>query len=99
NPNKIKAILELKPPRSIRKTQSLTGRLAALNRFIFKSTDKCKPFFEAIKKNKNFEWTAECQHALDYIKESLVRPPVLQKPILGEMLYLYLGITSIAISA
>ncbi|CAA0841443.1 Unknown protein, partial [Striga hermonthica] len=99
NPDKIKAILELKPPRSIREMQSLTGRLAALSRFISKSTDKCKPFFEAIKKNKKFEWTDECQHALDNIKESLVRPPVLQKPNPGEMLYLYLGVTPTAISA
>ncbi|CAA0813340.1 Unknown protein, partial [Striga hermonthica] len=99
NPDKIKAILELKPPRSIRETQSLTSRLAALSRFISKSTDKCKPFFEAIKKNKKFEWTDECQHALDNIKESLIRPPVLQKPTPGEMLYLYLGVTPTMISA
>ncbi|KAK6139045.1 hypothetical protein DH2020_027212 [Rehmannia glutinosa] len=50
NPDKIKAIIDLEPPNSVKRVQSLTGRLAALNRFVSRSTDKCKPFFEIIKK-------------------------------------------------
>ena len=37
--DKIQAILDMKPPRSIKKVQSLTGRVAALNRFVSKTTD------------------------------------------------------------
>ena len=50
NPEKIKAILDIKPPQSIKKVQSLTGRVAALNRFVSKATDKCLPFFKVLKK-------------------------------------------------
>ncbi|CAA0811885.1 Unknown protein, partial [Striga hermonthica] len=99
NPAKIKAIQDLTPPISVKGVQALTGRLAALNRFISKSTDRCKPFFEAIKKGKHFEWTEECQKALDSIKETLVSPPTLQKPKPEEMLFLYLGVSDSAISA
>ena len=43
--------------------QSLTGRMAALSRFISKSTDKCVPFFNLMGGNKKFEWTEECEAA------------------------------------
>ena len=61
NPNKIQAILNMEPPRNIKEVQSLTGRVAALNKFVSKVTDKCLPFFKVLK--KAFEWTDECQKA------------------------------------
>ncbi|CAA0829593.1 Uncharacterized mitochondrial protein AtMg00860, partial [Striga hermonthica] len=99
NPAKIQAILDLAPPTSLKGVQALTGRLAALNRFISKSTDHCKPFFDAIKKKKPFEWTVECQNAFDNIKQVLLQLPTLQKPLLDEPLYLYLGVSNVAVSA
>ncbi|CAA0833865.1 Unknown protein, partial [Striga hermonthica] len=99
NPEKIRAIQDLRPPTSIKGVQSLTGKLAALSRFISKSTDRCKPFFDAIKKNHKFEWTPDCQRALEAIKETLGRAPTMQKPRPGETLYLYLGVSEVAVSA
>ena len=58
NPDKIQAILDMKPPQNVKEVQSLTGRVAALNRFVSKATDKCLPFFRVLK--KTFEWTYEC---------------------------------------
>ena len=59
NPDKIKAILDMEPPKSIRDVQKLTRRIAALGRFVSKLGDKCLPFFKALKKVKDFEWTGE----------------------------------------
>ena len=50
NPEKVGAILEMSLPRTTKEVQSLTGRVAALNRFVFKATDKCLPFFKTLKK-------------------------------------------------
>ena len=58
NPDKIQAILDMEPPKNIKEVQSLTGRVAALNRFVSKATDKCLPFFKILK--KAFEWIDEC---------------------------------------
>ena len=58
NPDKIQAILDMEPPKNIKEVQSLTGRVATLNRFVSKDTDKCLSFFKIIK--KAFEWTDEC---------------------------------------
>ena len=58
NPDKIQAILDMEPPKNIKEVQSLTGRVATLNRFVSKAIDKCLPFFKILR--KAFEWTDEC---------------------------------------
>ena len=50
NPNKIKEIMEVKSPKTVKEVQSLTGKVAALNRFISQVTDKCLPFFKVLNK-------------------------------------------------
>ncbi|GKU85421.1 hypothetical protein SLEP1_g100 [Rubroshorea leprosula] len=46
NPEKIRAIAEMEPPKSVKDIQRLTRGVAALHRFISKSADKCLPFFK-----------------------------------------------------
>ena len=43
NPKKVRAIMELEPPKTVKAIQSLNGKVAALNRFFSKATDKCLP--------------------------------------------------------
>ena len=50
NPDKIKAVLDMLPPLNIKNIQRLTGRIAALSRFVSKASDKCRPFFQVLKK-------------------------------------------------
>ena len=45
NLEKVRAILELEPPRTVKAVQSLNGKVATLNKFVSKATDKCLPFF------------------------------------------------------
>ena len=45
NPDKIKVVLDMPPPSSIKEVQRLTGRIVALSRFVSKASDKCQPFF------------------------------------------------------
>ena len=58
NLDKTRAIVEMAPPRNVKEVQNLNGKIAALNRFMLRATDKCLPFFRMLK--KSFEWTAEC---------------------------------------
>ena len=59
NLEKVWAIMELTPPKTIKEVQSLNGKIATLNRFVSKVTNKCLPFFRTLK--KSFEWMDECQ--------------------------------------
>ena len=50
SPDQIRAIHSMQPPRNPKKVQKLTGMIAALNRFISHSTDRCRPFFLLLNK-------------------------------------------------
>ena len=58
NLEKIRAIIEMASPKNVKEVQSLNGKIATLNRFMSRATNKCLPFFHMLK--KSFEWTAEC---------------------------------------
>ena len=55
NLDQIKAINSLQPPQDPKEVQKLTGITAALNRFISRSADRCRPFFLLMKRWKGFE--------------------------------------------
>uniref|UniRef100_A0A2N9FLW9 Uncharacterized protein n=1 Tax=Fagus sylvatica TaxID=28930 RepID=A0A2N9FLW9_FAGSY len=99
NPDQISAILELRPPRTVREVQKLTGMAVALNRFISRSAEKCRPFFDLIKKGKNFHWGDQSDQAFERLKEYLAAAPLLSTPVNGESLYVYLAVSEHAVSA
>ncbi|WZZ44804.1 hypothetical protein YC2023_041063 [Brassica napus] len=98
NPKQINALIEMVSPRMKREVQRLTGRVAALNRFISRSTDKCLPFYNTLKGNKKFEWSEECEKAFQQLKRYLATPPVLAKLVEGEPLFLYIAVSTTAVS-
>ena len=97
NPEKIKAILDMKSLQSIKKVQSLTGWVATFNRFVSKTTDRYLPFFKVLK--KAFEWTDECQRAFQDLKTYLATALLLSSSVIGEELFLYLAVTLHAMSS
>ena len=90
NPNQIKAINNLQPPRNPKEVQKLMGMTVALNRFISRSADKCRPFFKLLNKWKEFEWTDEYARAFQQLKEYLSQPPIMSRPEMDEVLFAYL---------
>ena len=97
NLEKVQAILKLEPPRTMKAVESLNGKVAALNRFVSKATNKCLPFFRVLR--KSFEWTDECQKAFEYLKKYLSSPPLLSPSRPREELYLYIVVSQAAVSA
>ena len=98
NPNQIKAINNLQPPRNPKEVQKLTRMMAALNRFISKSTDRCKPFFLLLHKCKEFKWSDECVVAFKQLKKYLSCPPIMSSPVVDEVLFAYIAVALYAIS-
>ena len=96
NPEKVPAIMELAPPKTVKEVQSLNGKIVALSRFVSRATNKCLPFFRTLK--RSFKWMDECQHAFENLKMYLSSPPLLSPSRLGEELYLYLAVSQAAVS-
>ena len=75
----------------------MIGKVAALNRFVSRATNKCMPFFKVLK--KAFQWNDECEEALAKLKEYLMKPPLLSPSVMGEKLFLYLAVSNTAVSS
>ena len=97
NPDKIRAIQDMKSPTSVKEVQKLTGCVAALGRFLAKSADKCSSFFKTLKQSK-FEWTSEAEESFNQLKEHLSSLPKLVSPINGEILILYISVSEYSLS-
>ena len=78
--------------------QKLTEMAATLNRFISRSTNRCKPFFLLINKWKGFEWTEEYALAFQQLKDYLARPPIMSSPEPDEVLFAYIAVTPYDVS-
>ena len=98
NPNQINTINNLQSPRNPKEVQKLTEMAAALNRFISRSADRCRPFFLLINKWKGFEWTEECAIAFQQLKDYLARPPIMSSPEPDEVLFAYIAVAPYAVS-
>ena len=96
NLEKVQAIINMASPRTVKEVHKLTGRVATLNRFVSKATDKCLPFFKTLK--QAFAWTDECKAAFQELKCYLSNPPLLSPSKEGENLHLYLVVSATTVS-
>jgi ribonuclease HI len=99
NPTKIQAIINMTPPQSARDVQRLTGRLAALNRFISKSAERSLPFLKTLRGTKDFAWGPEQAAAFASLKQHLSELAILTNPNPSLPLLLYVAASPHAVSA
>ncbi|XP_074327047.1 uncharacterized protein LOC141664986 [Apium graveolens] len=83
NPAKIKALLDMKSPTSVKQSSDRCKEF-------FKAIKG---------RGKDFLWTPDCEEAFLKIKEQLGNPPMLAKPEDGETLILYLAVSEYSVSA
>ena len=89
NLEKVRAILDMTSPKTVKEVQKLTGRIVALSKIVSKATNKCLPFFKTRK--QVFAWIDECEKAFQELKHYLSNPPLLSSSKEGKNLYLYLA--------
>jgi hypothetical protein len=99
NSTKIQAIINMTPPQSTRDVQRLTGRLAALNRFISKSAEQSLPFLKTPCGAKDFAWGPEQAAAFASLKQHLSELAILTSPDSSLPLLLYVAASPHAVSA
>ena len=89
DPIKVKAILEMHPPKTLKELKGIQGILAYIRRFIYNLFGKCKPFSRLMKKGVDFVWDKECDEAFKDIKMYLTNPLVLVAPRSNKPFILY----------
>ncbi|KAM1333888.1 hypothetical protein ACFX2F_009867 [Malus domestica] len=78
----------------------LSETFTILKRFISKATDRCAPFFKALKGNKKYiTWTEECAKAFRNLKEYMSKAHLFSKPEVGDTLIIYLLVSASAVSS
>ncbi|GJW02072.1 reverse transcriptase domain-containing protein [Tanacetum coccineum] len=103
NPKKTKAIADMQSPKTLKEMQSLSGKLAALNRFLSRSAERSLPFFETLKNitkedKEDYRWTEEAEHAFQELKKLILELPTLTTPERKETLFIYLATSREAVS-
>ena len=68
DPNKIKATVEMKPPRTEKEIRGFLERIQYISRFIAELTMTCEPIFRLLKKKVPTVWNEQCQEAFENIK-------------------------------
>ena len=92
DPDKVKAIQSMHPPKDLKELRGLQGRLAYIRRFIANLSGRCQPFTRLMKKGVSFVWDQACQEAYEDIKRYLTKPPILVAPTSGKPFLLYVKV-------
>jgi hypothetical protein len=98
NPEKIQAIVTMRKPTKLKEIQQLTGRVAALSRFVARLGEKALPFYSLIKQGEKFQWNEEADRAFEDLKRTISTPPILVAPKEKEPLLLYIAATPQVVS-
>ncbi|GJT38513.1 hypothetical protein Tco_0938378 [Tanacetum coccineum] len=83
NPEKAKAVVNMPSPSNLKQMQRLSGKLAALNRFIYKATERALPCLDTLRKctnKKDFYWTTEVEEAFQAMKKLITELATLTAP-------------------
>jgi len=99
NPDKVRALQNMEEPQSVRDVQKLTGRIAALNRFIPRSADRSSSFFKTLRSSSKFEWGEEQKKSFRELKDYLENLTKMTSPNPEETLLLYTSASQTAVSA
>jgi hypothetical protein len=98
NPDKIKALIEMQDPVSVKDVQKLTGRVAALNGFIPKAAERSLTFSQVLRSTKNFQWSETQKQAFQELKDYLSNMTKLCPPEPRSPLLLYVSASNSVVS-
>ena len=80
DPRKVRAVMQLSAPTSVREVRSFLGLASYYRRFIDGFAAVAAPLYTLTKKQARFEWGAQQQTAFDALKTLLCRSPILAYP-------------------
>ena len=79
-PEKVKAISELKPPTTSKGVRVFLGMVGYYRKFISRFADAARPLTKLTRREVKFEWTKDCQEGFEYLRTCLMKDPILKYP-------------------
>ena len=80
NEDRIKAVKDLAPPRTVKEAQQVMGFLSYNRKFVKNFAELAKPIYSLIDKHKKFAWTRACQEGFEEIKRRIAEGITLTIP-------------------
>jgi hypothetical protein len=86
NEDRVKAVLQLKPPSNIKQLQSVLGFFGYNRAFIPNYAAIAKPLYSLLSKHSKFIWSTDCQKSFDLLKRKIADDVILTIPDLDDPL-------------
>ena len=99
DPDKIKAVVEWHPPRTVKQVRGFLGMVNYYNRFIKNLAELADPLHRITKKNAKFVWGKEQQQSFENLKAVLASSQVMAYPNEQDMYILDTDASDIAMGA
>lgn len=80
DPDKVRAILEIPPPKTTKEVRRIVGMASWYRRFIPNFSTLLAPLTALLKKNAKIIWTDKCEKTFQELKERLSTAPILNCP-------------------
>jgi hypothetical protein len=97
DPAKTAIIVNLPPPNLVKQPRTTLGHTRYYRKFIKGYAQIKTPMENLLKRDVKFEWTHECQHNLDILKERMVTVSILVFPDWKLPFHVHVDASSIAL--
>ncbi|KAG3231276.1 hypothetical protein PI124_g23629 [Phytophthora idaei] len=77
DPEKVRVISEWPTLSNVKELRQLLGLATYLCKYVENYAGKIRPLSQLLKKEVEWKWSAECQHAFDAVKQGLTEAPIL----------------------
>ena len=83
-PEKLESVRKMPPPTTPKEVRQFLGLVGYYRKFVPKFADIARPLTNLTKQDIPYEWTTKCQEAFEFLKEMLLKEPVLKYPDPGK---------------
>jgi hypothetical protein len=97
DPNKVKEVLDWKPPMTVFEVRSFLGLVGYYRRFILNFSKIMQLFTELLKKENKYVQSDACDEAFKHLKKLLTTSPVLARPDTDKLFNVYCDASGIGL--
>lgn len=99
NEEKVKAVVDFATPVNAKQVRQFLGITSYYRRFIHEYARYAEPLFALTRADVLFEWTQDCQNAVDFLKNKLMSAPILRFPQFSLPFFIHMDACDVGLGA